>query len=41
LAAELEHNPMCQYLFAVYTLKRSTSEVLNEVQLETTRVGAR
>jgi hypothetical protein len=28
---------MCQYLFAAYTLKRSTSEGLDEVQLETTR----
>jgi hypothetical protein len=37
LAAELEHNLMCQYLFAAYSMKRSTSEGLNEVQLEKTR----
>ena len=37
LAAELEHNLMCQYLFAAYTMKRSTSEGLDEVQLEKTR----
>jgi hypothetical protein len=37
LAAELEHNLMCQYLFAAYTMKRATSEGLNEVQLEKTR----
>ncbi len=37
LAAELEHNLMCQYLFAAYTLKRSTGEGLDEVQLEKTR----
>ncbi|HEV7474180.1 MAG TPA: ferritin-like domain-containing protein [Pyrinomonadaceae bacterium] len=37
LAAELEHNLMCQYLFAAYTMKRSTSEGLSEVQLEQTR----
>lgn len=37
LAAELEHNLMCQYLFAAYTMKRSTSEGLTEVQLEKTR----
>lgn len=28
---------MCQYLFAAYTMKRSTSEGLSEVQLEKTR----
>lgn len=37
LAAELEHNLMCQYLFAAYTMKRSTSDGLSEVQLEKTR----
>ena len=37
LAAELEHNLMCQYLFAAYSMKRSTSEGLSEVQLEKTR----
>jgi hypothetical protein len=37
LAAELEHNLMCQYLFAAYSMKRSTSEGLTEVQLEKTR----
>ncbi|MBC7909306.1 MAG: hypothetical protein H7Y30_02330 [Pyrinomonadaceae bacterium] len=37
LAAELEHNLMCQYLFAAYTMKRSTDEGLSEVQLEKTR----
>jgi len=37
LAAELEHNLMCQYLFAAYTMKRATSEGLDEVQLEKTR----
>jgi hypothetical protein len=37
LAAELEHNLMCQYLFAAYSMKRSTSEGLDEVQLEKTR----
>jgi hypothetical protein len=37
LAAELEHNLMCQYLFAAYSMKRSTSEGLTEVQLEKAR----
>jgi hypothetical protein len=37
LAAELEHNLMCQYLFAAYTMKRSTGEGLDEVQLEKAR----
>lgn len=37
LAAELEHNLMCQYLFAAYSMKRATSEGLSEVQLEKTR----
>jgi Ferritin-like len=37
LAAELEHNLMCQYLFASYSMKRSVSEGLSEVQLEQTR----
>lgn len=37
LAAELEHNLMCQYLFAAYSMKRSTNEGLSEVQLEKTR----
>ncbi|HWN10829.1 MAG TPA: hypothetical protein VNO50_16435 [Pyrinomonadaceae bacterium] len=37
LAAELEHNLMCQYWFAAYSMKRSTSEGLSEVQLEKTR----
>ena len=37
LAAELEHNLMCQYLFAAYSMKRSTAEGLDEVQLEKAR----
>jgi hypothetical protein len=37
LAAELEHNLMCQYLFAAYSMKRATDEGLSEVQLEKTR----
>jgi hypothetical protein len=37
LAAELEHNLLCQYLFAAYSIKRSTAEGLDEVQLETAR----
>jgi len=37
LAAELEHNLMCQYLFAAYSMKKSTSEGLDEVQLERAR----
>jgi hypothetical protein len=37
LAAQLEHNLMCQYLFAAFSMKRSTSEGLDEVQLEKTR----
>jgi hypothetical protein len=37
LAAELEHNLMCQYLFAAYSMKRSTGEGLDEVQLEKAR----
>jgi hypothetical protein len=37
LAAELEHNLMCQYLFAAYSMKRSTAEGLDEVQAEATR----
>jgi hypothetical protein len=32
-AAELEHALMCEYLFAAFTLKRSTDEGLNEDQL--------
>ncbi len=32
-AAELEHALMCEYLFAAFTLKRSTGEGLNEDQL--------
>jgi truncated hemoglobin YjbI/CDGSH-type Zn-finger protein len=34
-AAELEHALMCEYLFAAFTLKRSTDEGLTEDQLET------
>lgn len=37
LAAELEHNLMCQYLFAAYSMKRSTAEGLTEVQVERAR----
>ena len=37
IAAELEHNLMCQYLFAAYSLKRSTDEGLTEVQVERAR----
>jgi hypothetical protein len=32
-AAELEHALMCEYLFAAFTLKRSTDEGLSEYQL--------
>lgn len=32
-AAELEHGIMCQYLFAAFTLKRSTEEGVDERQL--------
>jgi len=32
-AAELEHALMCEYLFAAFTLKRSTDEGLNEDQV--------
>jgi hypothetical protein len=34
-AAELEHALMCEYLFAAFTLKRSTDEGLSEDQLAT------
>ncbi len=37
IAAELEHNLMCQYLFAAYSLKRSSEEGLTEVQVERAR----
>ena len=33
-AAELEHALMCEYLFAAFTLKRSTDEGLSEDQLD-------
>jgi CDGSH-type Zn-finger protein/truncated hemoglobin YjbI len=33
-AAELEHGIMCQYLFAVFSLKQATSEGLTEAELE-------
>src|SRR5690348_14736437 len=32
-AAELEHGIMCQYLFAAFSLKQSTSEGLTEAEL--------
>jgi hypothetical protein len=37
LASELEHNLMCQYLFAAYSLKRYPSEGLTSVQLNLAR----
>ena len=37
IAAELEHNLMCQYLFAAYSLKRSADEGLTDVQVERAR----
>src|SRR5690242_3116569 len=37
IASELEHNLMCQYLFAVYTLKRYADEGLTEAQLNQAR----
>jgi hypothetical protein len=37
LAAEIEHNLLCQYLFAAYSMKTSTAEGLDAVQLETAR----
>ena len=37
IASELEHNLMCQYLFAAYSLKRSAEEGLSEVQVERAR----
>ncbi|HYJ87067.1 MAG TPA: hypothetical protein VEW46_13485 [Pyrinomonadaceae bacterium] len=40
-AGELEHNLMYQYLFATYSMKRSTNEGLSEVQLEKTPGWAR
>lgn len=36
-AAELEHGLMCEYLFAQWTLKRSTDEGVTEAQLERIR----
>jgi len=33
-AAELEHGIMCQYLFAAFSLKQSTTEGLTEAELE-------
>src|SRR5688572_11294059 len=33
-AAELEHGIMCQYLFAAFSLKQSTDEVLTAEELE-------
>src|SRR5271168_1792878 len=42
IASELEHNLMCQYLFAAYSLKRYPHEGLSSVQLDTARSwGAR
>lgn len=37
IASELEHNLMCQYLFAAYSLKRYPWEGLTSVQLDTAR----
>src|SRR5256885_4433355 len=37
MASELEHNLMCQYLFAAYSLKRSAEEGLSDVQVERAR----
>jgi hypothetical protein len=37
IASELEHNLMCQYLFAVYSLKRYPDEGLTEAQLDQAR----
>lgn len=37
IASELEHLLLCQYLFAAYTLKRSTAEGLAEAELEVAR----
>jgi ferritin-like protein len=37
IASELEHNLMCQYLFAVYSLKRYPAEGLTEAQLDQAR----
>jgi hypothetical protein len=37
IASELEHNLMCQYLFAVYSLKRYPGEGLTEAQLDRAR----
>lgn len=37
IASELEHNLMCQYLFAAYSVKRSADEGISEVQVERAR----
>src|SRR4051812_26240634 len=37
IASELEHNLMCQYLFAAYSLKRYPDEGLTEAQLNQAR----
>lgn len=37
IASELEHNLMCQYLFAAYSLKRYPGEGITSVQLDTAR----
>ena len=37
IASELEHNLMCQYLFAAYSLKRYPDEGLTEAQLDQAR----
>ncbi|RDD63184.1 ferritin-like domain-containing protein [Ferruginivarius sediminum] len=37
MAAQLEHDLMCQYLFAAYSLKTGLDEGLNEIQLERAR----
>jgi Ferritin-like len=36
-AAELEHMLMCEYLFAIFSLKRATSEGVTEAQLDAIR----
>src|SRR5215467_7678483 len=37
IASELEHNLMCQYLFAVYSLKRYPGEGITEAELNQAR----
>ena len=36
-AAELEHNLMCTYLYAAFSLKEGTDEDLSEVELAAVR----